>query len=85
MVSSNSTYGYMPFNNNLNSNSNSNLISPTVNKINTPMNLMYPPYPNQNYNNYGYGMKMNMPGGNLMTNGNSTDKGKNGIVPGFHN
>ncbi len=83
LLSNSGSYGYMPIsNNNINSGNNPNIIGNGVNKNNLQLNMLYPPYVNQNNNFYGYSMKMN---GNVLSNNNSNNgKNKNGVM-GFHN
>lgn len=84
LLSNSGSYGYMPIsNNNINASNNPNIIGNGVNKNNMQMNMIYPPYVNQNNNFYGYSMKMN---GNVINNSNSSSNGKNknGVL-GFHN
>ena len=79
ILSTSGSYGYMPIpNGGINSTPGSNIIGPTKNM---PLNLMYPPYVNPNYN-YSYGI----PTGNMIKNNSSSNGKKNSLssLP-YHN
>lgn len=82
LLSNVNTYNYMGMNG-----SSGNMITPS-NQNNIPLNLMYPPYVNQQYS-FGYGMKVPIPSNQInsfTSNGNSSGKknGQNGLI-GFSN
>ena len=73
MIPNGQNYNYMG----INSTTGGNMITPG-NKNNLSLNLMYPPYANQQYG-YGYGMKVPIPGqingttnSNLISNNNGS-------------